>query len=45
MVTELEKSEDKYNCPPLKVLKTVRRDLLVERDTSDGCNGKAIALK
>ena len=29
----------------LTVLKTVRRDLLVERDIPDGCNGKAIALR
>ena len=29
----------------LTVLKTVRRDLLVERDTPDGCSGKAIALR
>ena len=29
----------------LTVLKTVRRDLLVERDISDGCSGKTIALK
>ena len=29
----------------LTVLKTVRRDLLVERDIPDGCSGKAIALR
>ena len=29
----------------LTVLKTVRRDLLVERDMPDGCSGKAIALR
>ena len=29
----------------LTVLKTVRRDLLVERDIPDGCNGKATALR
>ena len=29
----------------LTVLKTVRRDLLVERDITDGCSGKAIALR
>ena len=29
----------------LTVLKTVRRDLLVERDILDGCSGKAIALR
>ena len=29
----------------LTVLKTVRRDLLVEREIPDGCNGKAIALR
>ena len=28
----------------LAVLKTVRRDLLVESDIPDGCSGKAIAL-
>ena len=29
----------------LTVLKTVQRDLLVERDVPDGCSGKAIALR
>ena len=29
----------------LTVLKTVHRDLLVERDIPDGCSGKAIALR
>ena len=29
----------------LAVLKTVRRDLLVERDIPDGCNGNDIALR
>ena len=29
----------------LTVLKTVRRDLLVEGDIPDGCSGKDIALK
>ena len=29
----------------LTVLKTVRRDLLVERDIPDGCSGKAIPLR
>ena len=29
----------------LTVLKTVCRDLLVERDMPDGCRGKAIALR
>ena len=29
----------------LTVLKTVRGDLLVERDIPDGCSGKAIALR
>ena len=29
----------------LTVLKTVHRDLLVERDIADGCGGKAIALR
>ena len=29
----------------LTVLKTVRRDLLLESDIPDGCSGKAIALK
>ena len=29
----------------LTVLKTVRRDLLVERDIPDGYSGKAIALR
>ena len=29
----------------LTVLKTVLRDLLVERDIPDGCSGKAIALR
>ena len=29
----------------LTVLKTVRRDLLVERDMPDGCSGKVIALR
>ena len=29
----------------LTVLKTVRRDLLVENDIPDGCSGKAIALR
>ena len=29
----------------LTVLKTARRDLLVERDIPDGCSGKTITLK
>ena len=29
----------------LTVLKTVRTDLLVERDIPDGCSGKTIALR
>ena len=29
----------------ITVLKTIRRDLLVERDIPDGCGGKAIALR
>ena len=29
----------------LTLLKTVRRDLLVECDIPDGCSGKAIALR
>ena len=29
----------------LTVLKTVRSDLLVKRDISDGCSGKAISLR
>ena len=29
----------------LTYLKTLRRDLLVERDVPDGCSGKAIALR
>ena len=32
-------------CEHLTVLKTVRTDLLVERDIPDGCCGKAIALR
>ena len=29
----------------LAVSKSIRRDLLVERDIPDGCSGKAIALR
>ena len=29
----------------LTVLKTVRRDLLVERDIPNGCSGRIIALR
>ena len=39
----LHKSQQDYE--HLTVLKTVRRDLLVERDIRDRCSGKAIALK
>ena len=32
-------------CEHLTVLKTVRKDLLVEQDIPDGCSGKAIVLR